>query len=809
MNPVSPIIEVIKSLQWGRQRMKLILFTILCLEFLGLFALAQAQEFENQTPIKQVVFYVHGFNEVGEITFCDLEEIMKELYGDKILTVALKYSSKIIQESLDKDINIDERAVPEFAEEIAEQMREAYRENALDESIPFSFITHSQGGIVTLRYWLDCYHNDEPYCHGGYGKFPGSPLPFKVTNLNLYFNMVTPFWGSTTAFKLGFAGQILEYLPFIPIRQLRDLSVASAVISRNRMEIISKGDALFPASTSIVNVSGDMTKSALGALFKLGTETGENGLLEHDLVVSTITANLDFIFDYYDESGIHHHGITQNQSYYYPINGFHSPLEFGWLDLTKKFGGLACIKKENYEHETMYWLVRNHFDPLFGETRDQDRIAAELSNPDNFVIDLQTFNFELKFDLAKRTPNNPKTNWFKRGYFNREHIRVLSDDLCHLKNIEEHNAGETCLVDLLRNDSLLFNKFSGFNFENKETDESFTSYFHTGFFAPGSKAWTSDFRVDNSIQDTAKLRVLIDIPWFKPKEVEIDVAPAMSSFIATALETREEEILPYNLEGDEKFGSSAERGDEIRRVRYRKKNLFGRDKEREYFLVSAKHSDSKGKVQVVLFERDNDRHDLQELDLVVENLAIETWKQDLNLKPEFYELWDQELDRCWEGQYASLKKKPAEVLEVEEVAADEDFVGKVKRIVTEKLSFEEMTFDRSYYNSYHADEPLSLRRIYRLDATRIQDEDNPDPPKFRKNLKILGRLAQGEYDRETQLYSERDRVLVTNPAWHQFLNNYNTQVQPWFRAAQQTKMVWIDTKDIRLNDRCGRQRVWD
>ncbi len=467
---------------------------------------------------KLVVFTLHGF--IGdETTFCDLKEILQEDYGDDIAVNSIiyyKYTDPKL--GLAQEGSIDSSDMKTFTETLYKKMREYYQKNQIDIDTPFALVTHSQGGIIGMRYVADCIYGNEFYCSG---KLNGKSITPK--NLKYFISMATPFWGSTAANHI----KILDFIrKLLPVQQVKDLSMGSSLITYNRemslKPLLRDNKNIFPEQTEVITISADMSKTTLGFLFKATTEKGKNHLLEHDLVVPMFSANIDYHYKVYpdDRNGYALIGRTNMGSYYYPVKGYHA--EYGFLK------GVACVKKNDderyYKDSTVYLILRKHFDKFLTPKNVVD--TEDLKDPSRFVTDLQTFNMEIKFNLPK------KDAWFRKIYFQKKHIQPYSDD--------------PLIVDLTRRDSLLFHKFHGFNYDHSSSDLNYVTYYHTAFFDRGyfNKEVGDDFLVKNIVPYSAEFGLEVKIPWFKTVRIAAPVSPANTTFVEYNLEPIDRKILP-------------------------------------------------------------------------------------------------------------------------------------------------------------------------------------------------------------------------------------------------------------------------
>jgi hypothetical protein len=476
--------------------------------------------YANPKP-KLVVFTIHGFIS-DQTTFCDLKDILEEDYGDQIAVKDIVYANYDRKRGFHQEGAIDNRDMRDFTKDVYAQMRDYYRQNKIDIDTPFALITHSQGGIIGMRYVADCIHGNEFYCSG---REEGRSITPK--NLKYFITLSTPFWGSTAANRLKILDMIQRMLP---VQQVSDLSMGSAIITYNRRmsltPLLETNENIFPKDTEVVTVSADFSQSFLGSIFKLATETSDNDLLEHDLVVPMFSANIDYHFKIYPETaeGYALIGRTNMGSYYYPIKGYHA--EYGFLE------GLACVKRQRdenriYKEDTVYLIVRKHFDKML--EANKETVVDVVEDRSRFVTDLQTFNLEVKFNLPK------KDAWFRKIYFQKKHIKAFSYD--------------PLIVDLSRKDSWLFHIFRGFNYDHSKSDLNYVTYYHTAFFERGyfDMGINPDFSVRDIHPYTAEFGLDVRMPWFKPIRLTAPVSPANTTFVEYNLEPIDKKILEFKL----------------------------------------------------------------------------------------------------------------------------------------------------------------------------------------------------------------------------------------------------------------------
>ncbi len=475
----------------------------------------------SESP-KLVIFTVHGFIS-NESAFCDLKAILKDDYGDQVKVHDLVYYDYLAAKNgLTNEGSLDNGDIRTFTKIFYKKIMEYYRDNNLDINTPFALVTHSQGGIIGMRYVADCIYGKEFYCSGRRNGVSITPK-----NLKYFITLATPFWGSTAANRL----KILDFIgKLAPVKQVGDLSMGSSIITYNREmslePFLQKNENIFPPQTEVITVSADISKSALGTLFNIFTDSGKNNLVEHDLVVPMFSANIDYHFKVYpeDRDGYSVVGRTNMGHYYYPIPGFHA--EYGFIE------GLACVKRlrdedRHYKDNTVYLIIRKHLDQFV--TPLNTAATEKLLEPSRFVTDLQTFNMEVKLNLPQ------KDAWFRKIYFQKKHVTAFSDD--------------PLIVDASRRDSILFHRFRGFNYDHSSSDLNYVTYYHTAFFERGffNLSLGESFYTKDVNPYSAEFGLDIQIPWFKPVRITAPVSPANTTFVEYNLEPIDRKILAVKV----------------------------------------------------------------------------------------------------------------------------------------------------------------------------------------------------------------------------------------------------------------------
>lgn len=448
---------------------------------------ALAQPASSELP---VVFFIHGYGGKPE-SFCDFPMLLTKL--DQPFEVkTLKYTTQ------------DQIMQPaHFVEQIHEQIKTYYNDNKFPDTKPYAFVTHSQGGIVGLKYIEYCLlKNRSEFCKKG---------PTQLTHL---ITLGTPFWGSPTASRMK-DYQILSSVDLLPAGQLHGLAFGSLsnTMTRDLLVRPSNFDSNgqwqnpLPPQLQIYNFAGDVRKHAsqLKGLSSWALTALSNSDLEYDLVVDLGSARTDFLF-YLENPNlpkVSYRGQTQMVQHYTPMSMLHVP--------AGELPGLACVKDvdvatKNPQADIFKMVKSVLLNSQPGSVPIDMKKLGETHKPQN----LGTFNVEIKAILPlgyhRKLLFNPKTPFKITGM-------------------------DSEIVQSTINNTLV-NKYSG---ENKDLQKTTMAHFHNFYHTGKMKASESSEVAQNNGLKTATLSYRLSVPGWKAKEFNLQVAPTYSSYAQVLL----------------------------------------------------------------------------------------------------------------------------------------------------------------------------------------------------------------------------------------------------------------------------------
>jgi hypothetical protein len=332
---------------------------------------------DNSAQHKHWVFLIHGLKGNPKKTFCDLEKILEKQYSGKNLVV----------HSLGYDTKSETKKPIDFMHEIQTQILQAMGLSHFND--PYSFVVHSQGGIIATKYIRHCLSNQN--C--------GNTPP----NLKQLISLGTPFWGAPNANRIR-AGGIIPFVlrQFSPDKQVEELAIGSTSLTSNRQAVLhewrKKQESVFN-KIEIINVAGEINQiidefdGFMADIFKFLFQDS----YEFDGTVDIANANFDFIS--YREK------VSENKN--------NPPIEIEKVDFSDYFyvvteahaefppqNGVACFGAYTYMHENSWKILKTHLDTNFQtEAQKAKSLYGFLPEASEFANPARNFAIEIKFSL--------------------------------------------------------------------------------------------------------------------------------------------------------------------------------------------------------------------------------------------------------------------------------------------------------------------------------------------------------------------------------------------------------------------------
>ncbi|MCB0348210.1 MAG: hypothetical protein KDD37_05210, partial [Bdellovibrionales bacterium] len=473
--------------------------------------LANAEPVKTAYRPKLIIFIIHGFLG-GPDSFCDMSEVLKEKLGYGVEVEYLTYPTKGLDAAgRDSSNHVDNVNVLGFTRKIFEDIANYYDENMYPADTPYAIITHSQGGLVATRLFLDCHQKGVEYCTRNIKRKSLSELPKNMTH---YFSIMTPFWGSTTATYLKDSA---FYRKFFPNAQLHNLSVGSDIVTYNRSLLMEghQHNYQIKQRPEVINIAGNASQTWLGSLISWISDKPQNQTLETDFVVPIPSARLDFMYyDYTKDSP--KIGKTEYADYFYSLNGNH-------IDVPMSDEGLACVSWKNYLTTPTFPIIRKHLAPMLG-LQENPIFTNIFKDMSIFPPNIESFILEVQLEIPKDMP--------KIFNFDTEDIEVSIK-----------NPMTTKLYKLHRKNDLM-NSYLAFNTDEYEKN-SYVTYYATGTFLDEfSYVINRSFKTDEENTPTEDLEVKINLPWFKSKTVDVKVSPSYTTYTKVKLDPKWNDFVP-------------------------------------------------------------------------------------------------------------------------------------------------------------------------------------------------------------------------------------------------------------------------
>lgn len=466
----------------------------------------------NKILKHHIVFLIHGLKG-SEKTFCDLKKILE---NGEIGQQIYHQGTQIHVKSLTYSTRNKKMKTTDFAHEIHRKIANYFEDNDFGPDTSYSFIVHSQGGIVGYRYVQLCIYQK---------KCQTDDL---TTPLNLvkFISFGSPFWGAPTANQISGIDFIMNR--FGSNNQVDDLSVAGLQTTQMREGVLAKtepgGDWINPApkSLDIYNVAGNLRErgeqlfDSLGLIVK---QVLSHTDFESDVVVDVPSARGDFHY-YVELPGNQDflRGTTNLIKQYFPITYWHVPVDGAFLVGKDTYRGMICIKdndKFKPEGHVSYEIIKSiyyqHFNIHYTKPKklfSKHSVVANKVKQQDVARDLKMFGVQIDFLISDKLKRAP-----------REKDIVLT-----MREVDEDGvAVDAKKIKVIKLKNTIRQKYHGLNASDSLGR---FSYYHFGLF---KKKFGLDVLNDSEPKSTY-IKYQVTVAGFLMKEFVIKVSPSYTSY---------------------------------------------------------------------------------------------------------------------------------------------------------------------------------------------------------------------------------------------------------------------------------------
>jgi len=371
-------------------------------------SISSSNSFNSNNP-KLNMFFIHGFLGGAE-TFGELDQILMDRYGEYDLKVK-NITYPTLLENQEEDIG-----TVKFAQIVYTKIVSYLVENNISFNSAYSIVAHSQGGLVTMKYILQCIKNKSCKYETGLKILQKLNDP-SIENDNLmenldekttfsipenfqhFISIGTPFWGSAKGGS-GLRDKLAKLIPTIPMKQLRELHIGSPQITKTRMALIrptsenGKWTNPFPLDLKIYNLSGDIIefypKGKRDKILSLNMKMLKR---EYDIAVDVASSRIDFYYYIEDEKLKTVQGKTNFNSTFSPFVYSHIRMPGIHIEpmvdiYNNKYGRNNPTTISLYKILDKYFHVKN-------EKKHEIDNQYKIRNLNNFLV-------ELKYKLPKK-----------------------------------------------------------------------------------------------------------------------------------------------------------------------------------------------------------------------------------------------------------------------------------------------------------------------------------------------------------------------------------------------------------------------
>ncbi|MGB0453571.1 MAG: hypothetical protein ACPGJV_07630 [Bacteriovoracaceae bacterium] len=475
------------------------------------------------------VFLLHGIKGNKE-TFGDLPAILEETYQNKLKTSYLTYPTNPNKKTdvVEKSLNASN-----FAHVVYTKMINYFVENGFDSSSNYSFVSHSQGGVVALKFIQYCvekmkcnYEKGLEYIRAAqeesvevYEKNLEQKKSTKLAGkLKFVMTLGAPFWGSPLASRVSdFPLFKSLFKKQFPEKQLESLASGSLNLTLNRKYLLGnlyqdeqwsspiKSDVRFYNLSGYVNLKEIKPQGIIQAIVKGLSLVFYRKTSETDIAVEVSDARIDFHYfiektnpENQDQLDIFQ-GTTNLSQNYTPLQLSHIH-----IPLFKQSGifNLVDIDSKNKDQYSSWAYMKSIFDQEFG---NEGKVFSEEE-----IAKVRTFKVEVKTELPI-------------GYHRKLPIKKSSFQLKAAPGYEDE-------FQYLSATNTIFNKFSGMNTKHDDQKvKNYQTFYHQGKLVKGNHMRASEITHSSSVPKY-KIDYTLDIPGWEKKEFRLNVSPTFSSY---------------------------------------------------------------------------------------------------------------------------------------------------------------------------------------------------------------------------------------------------------------------------------------
>lgn len=429
---------------------------------------------------------------------------------------------------------------------------------------PYSFIVHSQGGLVAMAYLNTCLRlrGDRRKCHYAEGRDlfagilqaqlagpRGSDLevlraraearafenlyahedlklardaPAQVRNL---ITLGTPFSGSPTANLAVKYEKVFDLLKnYLPIRQFNELAIGSPGLTWQRALVLQRkafaeegaGDLFggwrnpLPPDLVVTNVAGLIPSAHFFQFIGLDYPTP----FEQDLIVGAPEARLDFLY-YLEPDPAKGSAARVLSGMTHAAEAYH-PIQFvSHIDSSGKYLPIAEVTRNNWQVHPTYSIVMDALDRSFGIFDPKVEPASSFKR--RYIERLANFTSEIKVALPQ-------------GYH-----RPLAT---LIGNVAVHPREAGVFQELLKKDAKFLGQTivpgAGWNRQaEKIADYFYQTFFHIGTFAEKHAFYPRQDRIEDLYRQTQgghPLDYTIDLIGFERKTFSARALPSLTSY---------------------------------------------------------------------------------------------------------------------------------------------------------------------------------------------------------------------------------------------------------------------------------------
>lgn len=346
---------------------------------------------------KHIIFLIHGIGgSRKQFVFC--ANALRRVLNFKDKTT--KYIVKPIEYYTGDDL----KGVYDFAKDINIVIEKFVGKESFKEDDKFSFITHSQGGLIGAIWLFQSLKSNQGYAN-----------PQIVKHLDVFITLGTPFWGAKSAKWGSEIKQLFENCKVkLPLRfgknELDNMMFGSDVIYDFRTALINPDNRYildyFKNNIRFLNIIG-----VANILNPLGIFVSGTCQYEDDGAVPISSAKFNFLFtqsikkDYQENDRVSAENIKEIKvAPYFYVNAMH----YSIFPEMNNFPGIAqipkkCIRNAEHKHPTFSYLY-NH---ILGNKIIQ--IDDKLGDFKTFLIDI---NVRVPDDYSGKI-ENVKIEFFK------------------------------------------------------------------------------------------------------------------------------------------------------------------------------------------------------------------------------------------------------------------------------------------------------------------------------------------------------------------------------------------------------------